>query len=51
MEFDNTILQIADRIQRTLEFIPDEIKCCCEEIRIRAGLPVCLTVDGKVFFV
>ncbi len=51
MEFDNAILQIADRIQRTLEFVPDEIKHNCEEIRLRAGLPVCLTVGGKVFFV
>lgn len=51
MKFDNTILQIADRIQRTLWFIPDEIKHKCEEIRLRAGLPVCLTVGGKVHFV
>lgn len=51
MEFDNTILQIADRIQRTLEFIPDDIKHRCEEIRLRAGLPVCLTIGGRVLFV
>lgn len=51
MEFDNTILQIADRIKRTLEFISEDIKQRCEEIRLRAGLPVCLTVGGQVFFV
>lgn len=51
MEFDKTILQIADRIRTTLTFIPQEIKQKCEEIRLRVGLPVCLTVGGKVLFV
>ncbi len=50
-EFDNIILQIADKIKRTLGFIPDDIKLHCEEIRLRVGLPVCLTVGGKVLFV
>lgn len=51
MEFDNAILQIADNIKRPLSFIPCDIKQKCEEIRLRAGLPVCLTVGGKVLFV
>lgn len=50
-EFDNAILQIADRIKRTLDFIPEGIKQSCEEIRLRVGLPLCLTVDGRVMFV
>ena len=51
MEFDDVVLQIAENLKRTLIFIPDEIKQRCEEIRLRAGLPVCLTVSGKTFFV
>lgn len=50
-EFDNAILRIADKIKRTLQFIPDNIKKQCEEIRLRQGLPVCLTVGGRVMFV
>ncbi len=50
-EFDNSILQIADKVKRTLQFIPDDIKRRCEEIRLRVKKPVCLTVDGKVVFV
>lgn len=51
MEFDNAILQVSERIKRPLEFIPQNIKQNCEEIRIRSGLPVCLTVNKKVMFV
>lgn len=51
IEFDNTILQIADNLKRVLTFIPQEVKEKCEEIRLRAELPVCLTVGGKVLFV
>ncbi len=51
IEFDNAILCIADRIKRTLLFLPHDIKHRCEEIRLRVGLPVCLTVDGGVMFV
>lgn len=50
-EFDNAILQLANNLQRTLSFIPQEIKQHCEEIRLRTELPVCLTVNGKVNFV
>ena len=51
MEFDNVLFQLAENLQRTLQFIPEEIKLRCEEIRLRNGLPVCLTVEGKVMFV
>lgn len=50
-EFDNAILDIAENLRRTLAFIPHEIKQKCEEIRLRAGLPLCLTVGGRVLFV
>ncbi|MBR6501954.1 MAG: hypothetical protein IKT42_00770 [Clostridia bacterium] len=50
-EFDNAILEFTDKIKRTLEFLPSDIKQKCEEIRLRAELPVCLTVDGGVLFV
>lgn len=51
MEFDRAILQIADKAKRTLQFIDDDIKEKCEEIRIRQNLPICLTIAGKVAFV
>lgn len=50
-EFDNAILQVAERIKRILDFIPEETKKLCEEIRLRVGLPLCLTVRGSVVFV
>lgn len=50
-EFDNVILQLADRVKRTLQFIHEDIKQKCEEIRLRVGLPVSLTVGGRVLFV
>lgn len=51
MEFDIVILQITEKIRRTLQFIPENIKQKCEEIRLREGLPVALTVGGKACFV
>ena len=50
-EFNNAIIQTCDRIKRTLQFISDDIKDNCEEIRLREGKPVCLTVKGRVLFV
>lgn len=50
-EFDNAITFLADNLKRPLSFIPQEIKQKCEEIRLRVGLPVCLTVGGRVLFV
>lgn len=51
VEFDNAISYVTHRIKRTLSFLPYDIKHRCEEIRLREGLPVCLTVDGGVRFV
>ncbi len=51
MEFDDVILQLVDKVKRTLAFIPKEVKEKCEEIRLRAELPLCLTVGGRVLFV
>lgn len=51
MEFDNAISKVADNLKRPLSFIPQEVKQKCEEIRLREGLPVCLTVGGSVLFV
>ncbi len=51
MEFDDVVLQLDDGIKRTLMFISNEVKQKCEEIRLRAGLPVCLTIGGRVAFV
>lgn len=51
MEFDNVIIQTDDKLKRTLQFIPDDVKQKCEEIRIRKSLPVCLTIEGKVAYV
>ena len=50
-EFNNAILKLSDKVKRTLEFLPDATKQKCEEIRLRAALPVCLTVGGRVVFV
>ena len=50
-EFNNAILKLSDKVKRTLEFLPGATKQKCEEIRLRADLPVCLTVGGRVVFV
>ncbi len=50
-EFDDVLSRIAPSIARVLEFIPEDIKTQCEEIRIRAGLPLCLTLEGKTAFI
>ena len=50
-EFDNAILKLSENLKRTLYFIPEEKKQICEEIRLRAELPVCLTIGGNVEFV
>ncbi len=49
-EFDETILFVADNIRRILYFVSEDIKQNIEEIRLRAGLPVCLTIKGEVMF-
>ena len=51
MEFDNAILKFADKTKRTLQFVSNNIKQKCEEIRLRADMPLCLTVEGRTLFV
>ncbi len=49
--FDNVLYAVAPSIRRTLEFLPDEVKLRVEEIRMRTGQPVSLTVRGEPLFV
>lgn len=49
--FESVLYGISPRIRRCLEFLPDDIKNKTEEIRLRANLPVCLTVKGEPLFV
>lgn len=49
-EYDNSLYGVSKRIRRVLQFIPDNIKQKTEEIRLRVGLPVCLTVESRVLF-
>lgn len=49
--FDSALYGVAPRLRRTLEFLPDELKMRVEEIRLRTGQPVSLTVRGEPLFV
>lgn len=49
--FDSALYGISPRIRRTLEFLPDELKIRVEEIRLRSGQPIALTVKGEPLFV
>ena len=49
--FDGILYAVGERLRKRLAFLPDEIKQNTEEVRLRAGLPVALTVSGKVNFV
>lgn len=49
--FDGALYGICERIRSVLEKLPEGIKGKAEEIRLRAGLPVALTVNGKPMFV
>ncbi len=49
--FDSALYGVSPRIRRTLEFLPDELKIRVEEIRLRSGQPVALTVRGEPLFV
>lgn len=48
--FDSVMYAISPKIRRHLEFLPDSIKEGVQEIRLRANLPVALTVKGKSFY-
>lgn len=49
--FESALYGIAPRCRRILEFISDFYKLRAEEIRLRAGLPLSLTVSGEAVFV
>lgn len=49
--FESALYGVAPRIRHALEFLPDEIKIRVEEIRLRSGKPVALTVRGEPLFV
>ncbi len=50
-KFDEAVGEITPEIGRILAFLPDDIKRKTEEIRLRAKLPLTLTVGGKPCFV
>ncbi|MCQ2448756.1 MAG: AAA family ATPase [Clostridia bacterium] len=49
--FDSVLYGVAPALRRTLEFLPITVKSAAQEIRLRAGKPVALTVDGRSWFV
>lgn len=48
--FDSALYGIPEDIRRKLLFLPDSLKNKVEEIRLRVGLPLTLTVCGKPIF-
>ncbi|MBQ8202674.1 MAG: stage III sporulation protein AA [Clostridia bacterium] len=50
-QFESALSYLPERIKRALIFLPDNLKPRVQEIRIRAGLPVALTVGGRTLFV
>lgn len=49
--FDDALYGVSPAIRSVLEKLPDKVKESAEEIRLRTGLPVALTVDGDTVFV
>lgn len=49
--FDSALYGIAGNIRSVLERLPNTVKSSTEEIRLRRGLPVALTVNGETVFV
>ena len=49
--FDEVLYAVTPRIRDKLKVLPESVKRCVEEIRLRAGLPLALTVSGKTMFV
>lgn len=50
-QFDSALYGVGARIRRVLEYLPESVKRKTEEIRLRTGLPVALTVGGKPLFI
>lgn len=49
--FESVLYGIAPRIRKVLYELPATVKGNAEEIRLRAGLPVALTVGGETVFI
>ena len=49
--FDSALYGLSENLQRILFKVPRSVKLSCEEIRIRKGLPIALTVSGESVFV
>ena len=49
--FDTALQAVSPAIRNALTFLPQSIKNKTEEIRLRNGLPLALTVGGKPLFV
>ena len=48
--FEKALYAVCERLRAKLEAIPPELKQKTEEIRLRAGKPVAMTVDGETHF-
>lgn len=51
MRFSAALYGVGERIRGILEKLPQTVKTNTEEIRLRAGLPITLTVNGDTVFV
>ena len=49
--FESVLYGVAPRIRAVLEKLPVTVKSNAEEIRLRAGLPLALTVCGETVFI
>lgn len=50
-QFDGVLYAVPSGLRRSLLFLPEPLKERVEEIRLRAGLPLALTVSGQSVFV
>lgn len=50
IQFKSAISFLPERMKNALNRVPENLKSRIQEIRVRAGLPVCLTVGGKSLF-
>ena len=49
--FDSAVYSLSDNLRQILQKLPKTVKLSAEEIRIRRGLPITLTVSGESVFV
>lgn len=49
--FDNALYGVCERLRKVLVFLPDSVKAQVQEIRLRCGKSVALTVGGETLFV